>query len=236
MHTQTSEIAPTGKLRCASIAVSAVGGVGEPIAKFIADRLSVPLDFVRHPDPEAYEQNFRQDEWDIAIGPRILAPADMAHLTRDVWLIDLLYLAAEGQAFASPNEVDRPGIKVGTIQNSPADRFLSRTLKSAALVRLPLSPNFSADAIDMLRSGNAHLFGVDAGLIALIASSYPGAKILTGAFDTVRVAVALPKDRSSAAEAELNKIVREVKRNGIVQKAIEHAGLTNGVRVAPVGS
>jgi polar amino acid transport system substrate-binding protein len=75
MHTQTCEIAPTGKLRCAAIAISALGGVGEPIAKSIADRLSVPLHFVRHPDPEAYEQSFRKAEWDIAIGPRVLAPA-----------------------------------------------------------------------------------------------------------------------------------------------------------------
>jgi polar amino acid transport system substrate-binding protein len=233
MHTQISEIAATGKLRCASIAVSAVGGVGEPIARSIADMLSVPLDFVCHPDPEAYEQSFGKGQWDIAIGPRVLAPADMAYLTRDVWLIDLLYLAAAGQAFAGPSEVDRPGVKVGTIQNSPADRFLSRTLKSAALVRLPLSPNFSSDAINMLRNGNAHVFGVDAGLIALIAGGYPGAKILAGAFDTVRVALALPVGRSSAAQAKLNDIVKEVKRSGIVQKAIEHAGLTSGVRVAP---
>jgi polar amino acid transport system substrate-binding protein len=233
MHTQTSGIAPTGKLRCASIAVSAVGGVGEPIARSIADMLSVPLDFVCHPDPEAYEQSLGKGEWDIAIGPRVLAPADMAYLTRDVWLIDLLYLAASGQAFAGPNEVDRPGVRVGTIQNSPADRFLTQTLKSAALTRLRLSPNFTAEAINMLRGGNADVFGADAGLIPLIAGGYPEAKILAGAFHTIRVAVALPKGRSSAAEAELNKIIKEVKRNGIVQKAIEHAGLTNGVRVAP---
>jgi polar amino acid transport system substrate-binding protein len=85
----------------------------------------------------------------------------------------------------------------------------------------------------MLRTGNAHVFGVDAGLIALIASGYPGAKILVGAFDTVRVALALPKGRSSAAQAKLNDFVKEVKRSGIVQKAIEQGGLTSGVRVAP---
>jgi polar amino acid transport system substrate-binding protein len=233
MHTQTSEIAPTGKLRCASIAVSAVGGVGESIAKSIADKLSFPLDFVRHPEPEAYEQSFGNGEWDIAMGPRVLAPADMAHLTRDVWLIDLLYLAAGGQAFAGPNEVDRAGVTVATIESSPADRFLSRTLKSAALVRLRLSESFQADAIDMLRSGKADVFGVDAGLVALIASGYPEAKIVAGAFDTVRVALALPKGRSSAARAKLDKIVKELKRSGMVQKAIEQAGLRSGVRVAP---
>jgi polar amino acid transport system substrate-binding protein len=113
-----SEIAPTGKLRCIAIGIRVLGGVGEPIGKFIADTLSVPFAFLRYPNPDAYAQSFRKGEWDIAIGPRILAPADIANVTRDVWLIDLLYLAAAGQAFGGPDEVDRPGVKVGTIQNS----------------------------------------------------------------------------------------------------------------------
>jgi polar amino acid transport system substrate-binding protein len=144
-----------------------------------------------------------------------------------------LYLAAAGQAFGAPDEVDRPSVKVGTIQNSPSDRFLTRTLKSAELVRLPLSPNFPADAIDMLRSARADVFGADAGLIELIANGYPEAKVVAGAFHTVRVALALPKVRSAAAQAKLDEVVKEVKRSGIVQKAIEQVGLRSGVRVAP---
>jgi hypothetical protein len=229
----SSEIAPTGKLRCAAIGIRVLGGVGEPIGKYIADTLSVPFYFVRYPNPEAYGQSFKAPEWDIAIGPRVLAPADLANVTDDVWLIDLLYLAAAGQAFSAPDEVDRPGVKVGTIQNSPSDRFLTRTLKSAELVRLPLSPNFPADAIEMLRSARADVFGADAGLIELIANGYPEAKVVAGAFHTVRVALALPKVRSAAAQAKLDEVVKEVKRSGIVQKAIEQVGLRSGVRVAP---
>ena len=85
----------------------------------------------------------------------------------------------------------------------------------------------------MLRSGKADVFGADSGLIHSIASDYPGAKIVPGAFNTVRVAVALPKGRSSAAQAKLVEIVSEAKRTGVVQKAIEQAGLRSGVRVAP---
>jgi len=150
-----------------------------------------------------------------------------------VWLIDLLYLAAMGQEFGSADQVDRTGVKVGTIQNSPSDRFLTRELKSAELVRIPLSANFPADAIDILRSGKASVFGADSGLIDSIAGGYPGAKIVPGAFNTVRAAVALPKGRSSAAQARLVEILNEAKRTGVVQKAIEQAGLRTGVRVAP---
>src|SRR5262249_32740672 len=160
-------------------------------------------------NPDAYEQSFGQGEWDIAIGPRVLAAAEKADLTPDVWLIDLLYLAAVGRDFASAEQIDRPGVKVGTIQNSPSDRFLTRTLKSAHLVRLPLSPNFPADAVEMLRSGKADVFGADSGLIDSIANGYTGAKIVAGAFHTVRVAIALPKGRSPAAQAQLAEIVSE---------------------------
>jgi hypothetical protein len=228
-----SEIAPTGKLRGGAIAIRVLGGVGEPIGKFIAEKLGLPFESVVYPNPQAYAQSFGKGEWDIAIGPRVLAPADKADVTADVWLIDLLYLAAAGKQFAAADQVDRPGIKVGTIANSPSDRFLTRELKSAQLVRLPLSPNFPRDAIEMLHDGKADVFGADSGLIDSIASGYPGAKIVPGAFNTVRVAVAIPKGRSTAARTRLAEILTQAKRSGIVQKAIEQAGLKSGVRVAP---
>jgi hypothetical protein len=231
--TPDSEIAPTGKLRGAVIGIRVLGGVGEPIGKFIAERLGLIFEPVVYPNPEAYEQSFGKGEWDIAIGPRVLAPADKADVTSDIWLIDLLYLAAAGRQFAAADQVDRPGVKVGTIQSSPSDRFLSRTLKSAELVRIPLGSNFPADAIDMLRSDRADVFGADAGLVGSIADGYPAAKIVPGAFNAVRAAVALPKGRSAAARAKLAEIVGDAKRTGIVQKAIEQAGLKSGVRVAP---
>jgi hypothetical protein len=59
--------------------------------------------------------------------------------------------------------------RVGSIQNSPSDRFLTRTLKSAELVRLPLGPNFPGDAIELLWSGKEDVFGADSGLIDSIA-------------------------------------------------------------------
>ncbi|MBO0754691.1 MAG: transporter substrate-binding domain-containing protein [Bradyrhizobiaceae bacterium] len=231
--TTTSEIAPTGKLRGAVIGIRVLGGVGEPIGRFVAEKLGVPFEAVVYPNPQAYEQSFGKSEWDIAIGPRVLAPADKADVTPDVWLIDLQYLAASGKEFAGAGSVDRSDVKVGTIQNSPSDRFLTRELKSAQLVRLPLSPSFPNDAIELLRSGRADVFGADAGLIDAIAAGYPEAKLVPGAFNTVRAAVALPKGRSPAAQAKLAEILVEAKRAGIVQRAIEQAGLKHGVRVAP---
>ena len=227
------EIAPTGKLRAAMIGIRVLGGVGEPIGRFIANKVGASFEPVVYPNPQTYEQSFGKGEWDIAIGPRVLAPADKADVTPDVWLIDLLYIAATGREFRSADQVDRSGVKVGAIQNSPSDRFLTRTLKSAELVRIPLTSNFPADAIELLRSGAADVFGADSGLIDSIVSSYLGATVVPGAFNTVRVAVALPKGRSAAGLAKLVEILNEAKRTGVVEKAIEQAGLRSGVRVAP---
>lgn len=230
--TLRTEIAPGGKLRVALIGVRVLGGVGEPVGKFVAARLGLPFEAVTYRNPQAYEDSFAAPAWDIAIGPRVLAAADKADVTPDAWLVELLYLAAAGRALSTASEVDRSGVRIGTIQNSPSDRFLSRTLKSATLVRLPLSPKFPADAIDMLRGGAIDVFGADSGLIAAISDGYPEGQIVPGTFNTVRVALALPKGRSAAALALLAELLAEAKRTGIVQRAIDQAGLKTGVRVA----
>ena len=100
-------------------------------------------------------------------------------------------------------------------------------------MRIPLTSTFPVDAIKLLSSGKADVFGADSGLIASILSDYPGAVIVPGAFNTVRAAVALPKGRSAAALDKVVQVLTEAKRTGVVQRAIEQAGLRSGVRVAP---
>jgi polar amino acid transport system substrate-binding protein len=226
-----TEIATNGKLRSGSISIRVLGGVAEPVGRFIATRLGVSYEPVMYPNPEAYVQSFGKGEWDIAIGPRVLAAPDQADSGADLWLIDLIYVAAPGKSFADVG-LDRPGVKVGVIQGSPSDRFLSHNLKAAEIVRIPLSAEISADADELLRSGKADVFGVDSGVGYPAADGLPGAKIVPGTFSVVRVAVALPKGRSSEAQAKIEEIVSEAKRIGIVEGAIEAAGL-KGVRVAP---
>jgi len=220
------------QLRVATIGVRVLSSVAEPVGRFIAERLGISFELVVYPNMDAYTQSFGKGEWEIAIGPRDLAPEDKSVLIPDLLLSDLIYVAAPGHEFADAGQIDRPGIKVGVVETSPSDKHLSRTLKYAALVRLPLSARIAIDAIEMLRSGKVDVFGADSGIVYAIADGLAGAKILPGAFNTVRVAVVLPKGQSSATQTRLAEMVNEAKRTGIVQKAIERAGL-RGVRVAP---
>jgi polar amino acid transport system substrate-binding protein len=223
-----SEIAPSGKLRVGMIAIAVLGGVAEPIANFIGQKLGAPVELVMYPNPDAYLESFGKGEWDVAIGPRVLAPADKADSTADLWVISLVYVAAPGQEFRDIASVDKAGVKIGTIRGAPSDRVLTREIKAAEIVRIPLSPTIAADAAELLRSGKANVFGADSGVGYPAAEALPGAMIVPGTFATVRVA---PKGRSAAAQAALATFIDEAKQTGAVQKAIDAKGL-KGVNVA----
>jgi polar amino acid transport system substrate-binding protein len=122
-------------------------------------------------------------------------------------------------------------VKIGTIRGAPSDRVLTRQIKAAEIVRIPLSPTIAADAADLLRSGKASVFGADSGVGYPAAEALQDAKIVPGAFGTVLVAGALPKGRSPAAQALLAALVDEAKQTGVVQRAIDAKGL-KGVSVA----
>jgi ABC-type amino acid transport substrate-binding protein len=229
--TPASEIAPGGKLRVGMIAIAVLGGVAEPVARFIGQKLGVAVEPVMYLSPDTYLQSFGKGEWDIAIEPRVLAPEDKADSTTDLWVISLVYVAAPGKEFPDMASVDNTGVKIGTVRGAPSDRVLTREIKAAEIVRIPLSPTIAADAAELLRSGKADVFGADSGIGYPAAEALPGAKIVPGAFAMVRVAAALPKGRSAAAQAALAILVEDAKRTGVVQKAIDAKGL-KGVNVA----
>ena len=76
------------------IAITVLGGVAEPVARFVGQKLGAAVEPVMYPNPDAYLQSFGKGEWDIAIGPRVLAPADKADSTANLWAISLVYVAA----------------------------------------------------------------------------------------------------------------------------------------------
>jgi len=175
-----SEIAPGGKLRVGMIAITVLGGVAGPVAGFVGQKLGAAVEPVMYPNPDAYLQSFGKGEWDIAIGPRVLAPVDKADSTADLWAISLVYVAAPGTEFPDIASVDKAGVKIGTIRGAPSDRVLTREIKAAEIVRIPLSPTIAADAADLLRSGKANVFGADSGVGYPAAEALPGAKIVPG--------------------------------------------------------
>jgi polar amino acid transport system substrate-binding protein len=234
----SSEIAPTGKLRVAmnggnpvlvrrTSDKKIVGGVAVDVGKYIADKLGVPLELLPYSNANAYTQSFGKEEWDIGFGAPTPLVAEKADFIVDLVLADFVFVAAPGREFADATQVDRPGVKIGVGAKSVSDQFLSRTLKSAELVRV-----VGTGGIEMLRSGKADVWAISASRAHEVANGLPGAKVVPGAFTSDRYMVTLPKGRSSEAHAKLTEIVREAKKAGVVRQVLDHPDLT-GVRVAP---
>ena len=237
--TVNTEIAPAGKLRVGMNAANAtlvtrtadgnVSGISVDLGKFIAEKLGMSYEPVVYASAGPYTESFGKGEWDIIVTGRNAFAAKMVDFSPDVILIEYVFVAAPGREFADAGQVDRAGIKIGVGRNASADVFLSRTLKSAELVRVA---GDIAVVIDLLRTGNADMYATITDNALGIADRLPGARIIPGVFNTVGFAVAIPKGRSSAAQSKLRQIVNDAKAAGIVQKAIEKSGL-KGVRVAP---
>ncbi|HEY7321664.1 MAG TPA: transporter substrate-binding domain-containing protein [Candidatus Binatia bacterium] len=235
--TINSEIAPGGKLRVAINSATAVllkrtpdgqitGGVGLELGKFMAGKLGAVFELVAYPDSNTYTQTFGKGEWDIGFGGRTPLVAEKADFIVDVLLTDFLFIAAPGRQFADTAQVDRPGVKIGVGLNSSSDQFLSKTLKSAELVRLT-----GGRSIEALKSGQVDVWAASASNIEQVADRLPGAKIVPGAFTSDRTMIILPKGRSAAAQAKVVAIVNEAKKTGLIRKALEQTGV-KGVRAA----
>jgi polar amino acid transport system substrate-binding protein len=65
-------------LRGAVIAILVLAGIGEPIGQFIAGKLGATFEPVVYPNPWAFEASFGKGQWDLALGPRVLAPTEKA--------------------------------------------------------------------------------------------------------------------------------------------------------------
>ena len=229
-----TELAPGGQLRfglnganSTIVTRNADGGVAPELGRFIAPRLGASFVPVLYATSAAYTDSMEKlAEWDICVtgrNPRADAKFDYSP---DVIAVEYVLLAAPGKAFADVREVDRAGVTIAVARNASADVFLSRSLKSAALLRAAGGVD---NVIELLRDGKADLFATGTGIALDAAARLPGSRIV-GVFHKVSFAVAVPKGRSAAALGRLTILVNEAKAAGIVARAIEQAGL-KGVHV-----
>jgi polar amino acid transport system substrate-binding protein len=236
--TVNSELAPTGWFRVGMNASNAtlvrrgadgtVSGLSADLGRFIAGKIGVPYAPIVYASAAPFTASFGKAEWDIILTGKNAVVAKALDFSADLFLIEYVYIAAPGREFADPAAVDSPGVRIAAPRNASADVYLTRTLKSAELLRV----DGDLDAgIELLRAGTADAYATSIGNGRVMEGRLPGAKIV-GAFETITFAVALPKGRSAAARSRLMQIVKEAKAAGVVHEALDRAG-AKGVRLAP---
>jgi polar amino acid transport system substrate-binding protein len=220
------ELTPTGTLRAAinyGNGVLATKGADGPmgvsvdLARELAKRLGVPLEFVTFTAAgkafEAAKAN-TVDVLFVAIEP--VRAADV-EFTPPYVLIEGAYLVLKSSPVREPGELDRPGVRIALGEGSAYDLYLTRTLKNATLRR---TAGGCCANIELFR---AEKLDAAAGVRQPLndyARQHDDVRVLEKPFQQIRQAMGTPKGRLAAA-AYLRTFVEEMKASGFVADALK---------------
>ncbi len=234
--------APTGTLRASinlgnpilahrNAQTGEPGGVSVDLARALAQRLGLPLEFVVFDTAGKSVDAVTQEQADVgffAVDP--LRGQGIA-FTAPYVLIEGAYLVRQDSPLQSNDEVDRPGTRVVVGKGSAYDLHLSRELKHAEIVRAPSSPM----VVDVfVEQGLDVAAGVKQQLEA-DQLRFAGLRLLPGRFMVIQQAMGLPKGRGEVAAAYLATFVEDMKASGFVAEALQRHGI-QGASVAPLAS
>ncbi|WP_206932672.1 transporter substrate-binding domain-containing protein [Roseococcus thiosulfatophilus] len=233
-----AQLAPGGVLRAGInmsnfLLVTGRGPNGEPdgvspgMARAIADRLGVPVQYVPFPRPGELADAAGTGAWDIGLIGAEPQRAEKIHFTAAYAEIEATYMVPPGSAITSLDEVDRPGTRIAVAARAAYDLWLERNIRHATLVR--------AEGLDgamdlYLRDGLDVLAGLRPRLLTDV-EKQPGARILEGKFTAVQQAIGTARANEAAARF-LAEFVEEAKRSGLVASLIAKHQV-RGLSVAP---
>ncbi|MGY8822868.1 MAG: transporter substrate-binding domain-containing protein [Candidatus Latescibacterota bacterium] len=234
-----AELAPTGVLRAAInlsnfLLVTGKKTTGDPegvspdIARAVADRLGVEVEYITYPTPGDLSDAAVEDIWDIGnIGAEPERAKTIA-FTAAYAEIEATYLVPANSPIQSVDEVDREGIRIGVYGRSAYGLWLSDHIENAELIK--------TDGVD----SSFDIFverelEVLAGLrprLSKDVEKLPGARILDGQFSAVQQAIGTKPERTVAA-AFLREFVEQAKTSGLVENLINKHGVVGRLTVAP---
>jgi polar amino acid transport system substrate-binding protein len=236
------EFAPTGKLRAAlnlgnSVLVQKdaggeVRGVTVDLARELARRLGVPVEFSQFEAAGKVFEALKTGAWDVAflaIEPVRAAEIDF---TAPYVLIEGTYMVLKDSPLKAIADVDRPGIRIAVGRGSAYDLYLTRTIKNAQLVRA--STGGGRAMIDLFFAEKLEVAaGVKQPLVQY-AKTDPNVRVMDGRFMEIQQAMGTPKGRTAAAKY-LRGFVEEMKASGFVAKALERSNQPDAA-VAPAAT
>lgn len=233
-----AELAPAGTLRAAinvgnpilagiDRATGAPHGVSVDIARELAQRLGIALEFVVVEAAKKSVETVAGGQADVgffAIDP--VRGADIA-FTAPYVLIEGCYLVRHDSPITDNSQVDAPNTRIAAGAGSAYDLFLTRELKHATLIRVPTSPAV-VDAF--VGQGLEAAAGVKQQLEA-DAARHSGLRLIQQPFMIIRQAMGVARARGDCAAQYLRTFVDELRASGFVREALaRHAikGATPG--------
>jgi polar amino acid transport system substrate-binding protein len=235
-----NELVPTGTLRATFPALNPVQARTDPatrelrgpaveLTREIARQLGVPYKITGVATISRVIESVKRGDADIGFIGFDPARAVDVVFSQNFTLAHSTFLVRQDAPFKSVADVDRAGARVGVAARSATDLVLARTLKNAALKR-----NTGGDVAvggRLLLAGEIDAYASLRHLLAEVAAKNPDLRLLPDNFNTTEQSIIISKNRPSDIDF-VNRVIEEARASGLIQRAIESAGLT-GVDVAP---
>jgi len=231
-----AELAPGGRLRAAinfgnsvlaqpDPAGGAPRGVSAELARELARRLGVAIDYVTFDAAGKVFDALKAGAWDIAFLAVDPVRAAGIAFTAPYVVIEGTYVVPADSPLRAIEDVDRAGVRVAVARGSAYDLYLTRTLKHATLIRAPSG----AEAFDLFVKDRLEAAGGVRQPIMAFAQAHPGMRVMPGRFMAIEQAMGVPKGRDVGY---LRKFVEEMKASGFVARALKASGQADAT-VAP---
>jgi polar amino acid transport system substrate-binding protein len=235
-----ADLAPTGTLRAAYIAANPVQasidpatkevrGPGAALTAALAKRAGVPFTVTGAKGVEGVLEAVKSGQADIGFLAYDAVRAAQVDFSQNYALAQNTYIVVESSPIRAVADADRPGLRIGVGARDAGDYFLTRTLKSATLVR---NEGGIGDAVvKALLAGELDAYAGNRMRLSEAARKTPGLRLVPDNFYGVEQAVIVPKG-NAARLAIVEKVIEEARVSGLIAEAIATAGLV-GVDVAP---
>lgn len=233
-------LAPSGTLRAAFLANNPVQGKVDPktgavsgpavdLTRELGKRLGVPVSIEGVSGMRAMVDGFKNHTLDIAFlafDPTRATDVDFSQVYSLSWAS---YIVLANSPLRSVTDADRTGVRIGAASGDSPELFLSRNLKSAQIKRYP---NPSEDEIlDLLRTNEIDVYGANRQRLIELAAKAPDTRVLPDNYFSVKQAIIVPKGNAAALDA-INRFLDDARKSGMIQAALDRAGLTGAVDVA----
>jgi polar amino acid transport system substrate-binding protein len=234
------ELIPTGTLR-AGVAFAPApsplfvtkdaggtpGGVTIDLAKALAAKLGVAVDFLVAPNTGQLTDALEAEKIDVSFMPVDDERRKRIDFGPAYFLVESTYMVTPQSGIVRVDEVDRAGVRVVGIANTTTIRAAGRSLKNTTIEAAPSID----EAMAMMKSGRADAFALSRDAFPPYVAQIAGARIVEGGFQQTGVAIAVPKGRPQAL-AYATAFLEAAKKDGTVRRAFDAAGLRE-LEVAP---
>jgi len=235
------DIAPGGTLRAAYLgtnpaqamrdpATGEVRGAAYDLARELARRNNVPLEFKPIAGPPAVIEAVKNGEADIGFVAYEATRLGTVEFSQTYMLVRQSFLVLDGSPIRAIADIDRAGQKIAGTVNDSITLCMKRILKQATVVELANDP---AELSKVLTARTIDALGANRQRLTTLSTATPGTRLLPDDLFNVPQNIVVPKDRP-AALAAVNALIDEVRASGVLQRAIARGGAI-GVAVAPAG-